>query len=177
MSDQKREQLQRNLIERRQLLACLLSDEASDIAIDHNEDGRPYLVDYPEFAISFSDSEGTNALALMRSGYVGIDIEYIRPIGWEAMLSMMSDGEEAELIRSAIDASEESAVFLRCWTAKEAILKAVGTGLKGGAPRICLPEDFIAGQANQFRIEHDDTKLKVQSLQAGDIVLSRALSV
>ena len=63
------------------------------------------------------------------------------------------------------------------WTAKEAILKAGGTGLKGGAPRIRLPVTYITGHSDQFTIEHDALVLSVETRQVGQLVLSRALAL
>ena len=176
VSDQKRVQLGRSLSQRRELLSHLLAEPAADIAIAYDPEGRPFLPDFPDASVSFSDTEAANALALVRSGKVGVDVETVRPIGWQAMLPMLSSEGEARDIRSAVKGAGSLACFFRCWAAKEAILKAAGTGLKGGAPRIHLPREVISGQQDQFSLEHDGLTLRVEIFEAGGLVLSRAMS-
>ncbi len=56
---------------------------------------------------------------------VGIDVERIRPVQ-SSLLNRVVDDEERKLAGTISDA-----LFYRFWTAKEAVLKAVGVGLKG----------------------------------------------
>ena len=177
VSDEKRVQLGRSLCQRRELLSHLLAEPAADIVIAHDPEGRPFLTDFPDASVSFSDSEAANALALVRSGKVGVDVETVRPIGWQAMLPMLSSEGEARDIRSAVQGAGGLTGFFRCWAAKEAILKAAGTGLKGGAPRIHLPREVISGQQDQFSLEHDGLMVQVEIFETGGLVLSCALSV
>ena len=177
VSDEKRVQLGRALSRRRELLSHLLAEPAADVAVAHDPEGRPFLPDFPDVSVSFSDSGTANALALVRSGKVGVDVETVRPIGWQAMLPMLSSEGEARDIRSAVEGASGLAGFFRCWAAKEAILKAAGTGLKGGAPRISLPRDVISGQRDLFSLAHDGLTLRVEIFEAGGLVLSRAMSV
>jgi len=55
---------------------------------------------------------------------VGIDLEYIRPVK-PALFKKVADDREWQLA----DATSET-IFYRYWTAKEAVLKANGTGLR-----------------------------------------------
>jgi len=168
----KRIELARSLNGRRHLLAILLGCAASDLRIAHDAKGKPCLPDYPETKLSLSDSNGWNALALSRNRTVGIDIEHLRPLSWEPMLTMLSEPREAERIKSA---SSTHRTFFRCWTAKEAILKAAGTGLKGGAKRIILPSDYIAGQRNRFTLSHDGATYQVELAELEEAICARAI--
>jgi 4'-phosphopantetheinyl transferase len=167
----KRDELARSLHQRRSLLARLLDCEPSDLCIAHDIHGKPYLPDYPEMQISLSDSNGWNALSLSRNRPVGIDIERIRPLDWEPMLTILSAPGEAEQVRRAT----APYTFFRCWTAKEAILKTAGTGLKGGAKRVALPSEFIGGQCNLFTLTHDDATYRVELAEFDQVICSRAI--
>ena len=56
---------------------------------------------------------------------IGIDIEQIRPVQL-ALFNRILDSKERQLAGTASDE-----MFYRCWTAKEAVLKILGLGLKG----------------------------------------------
>lgn len=177
VSPHKQNLLSASLSERRHLLSELLGCAPDRVEVVHDELGKPGLPDFQDVEISFSDSEGWNAFSLSRAGPVGVDLEFIRPVSWEPMLNMLARPEEASAIRAALAERPGLEPFFRCWTAKEAILKAGGTGLKGGAPRIRLPATYIAGHSDQFTIEHDALVLSVETRQVGQLVLSRALAV
>jgi phosphopantetheinyl transferase len=173
---EKRDLLAASLAERRRLLAELLGCEPAGLQIAHDDQGKPGLPDYPDISISFSDSEGWNGLALSRDRPVGIDVELVRPVSWEPMLNMLAEDNEADDIRAVLADLAGLDPFFRCWTAKEAILKAAGTGLKGGARRIRLPSAFIAGDTDHFIIVHDELNLAVETFLEDRLVLSRALA-
>jgi 4'-phosphopantetheinyl transferase len=171
----KRNELARSLGERRHLLAMLLGCAAADLRIAHDNNGKPYLPHYPETKLSLSDSNDFNALALSQNRPVGIDIEYLRPLAWEPMLAMLSASGEAEQIKRASGEGIQPAAFFRCWTAKEAILKAAGTGLKGGAKRVVLPSDYIAGQCNRFTLSHDGATYQVELAELEQAICACAI--
>jgi 4'-phosphopantetheinyl transferase len=56
---------------------------------------------------------------------IGIDIEQIRPVE-TSLINRIMDSDEQQVTG---EVSYE--IFFRCWTAKEAVLKAIGSGLKG----------------------------------------------
>jgi 4'-phosphopantetheinyl transferase len=56
---------------------------------------------------------------------VGMDLETIRPVS-DALLAKVADGDEWLLVRG-----DRQKQFFRLWTAKEAVLKAVGQGMAG----------------------------------------------
>lgn len=177
VSPEKQNILAASLVRRRHLLSDLLGCAADQLQIMHDDVGKPCLPGFPDVEISFSDSEGWNALTLSRTGPVGVDVEFVRPVSWEPMLNMLAQDEEACAIRAVLAERAGLDTFFRCWTAKEAILKAVGTGLKGGAPRITLPASYISGQSDQFTIVHDELALAVETNLVGSLVVSRALAI
>ena len=177
ISSQKQDALAASLRERRYLLSRLLECDARTLAISHDEAGRPYLPNYPDANISFSDSEGWNALALSRTGVIGIDVEQLRELAWEPMLPMLAAEGEAPLIHTSVNGHGSTEPFFRCWTAKEAILKAAGTGLKGGAPRVSLPAVYIDARSDAFKLMHDGLSLEVETVMAGQVILTRATQI
>lgn len=56
---------------------------------------------------------------------VGMDVETIRPVN-DALMRKIADDHEW-----ALAAGDRQALFFRFWTAKEAVLKAVGAGIAG----------------------------------------------
>ncbi|MFN3483549.1 MAG: 4'-phosphopantetheinyl transferase family protein [Rhabdaerophilum calidifontis] len=110
----------------RALLAPLLGRPAAAIRILRDQAGAPRIAaPAGGLFISFSARAGINALALARRP-VGIDIELLRPataIPW----NMLRADEQTALL--ALPEPARSAAFLRLWTAKEAVAKALGTGL------------------------------------------------
>ena len=178
----KRATTRRFLLQRRQLLAQLLARAASEVRIGHDGEGRPFLPDFPDIAVSLSDSEGWNALVITSEKRVGIDIEAIRALGWQAMLPMMAGADEAERIRAAVEAAGHPVPFFRAWAVKEAVLKAAGTGMRGGAPRVRLTPGLLQGQSDRAYIVHEDVTYDVQTMTIPDystaspaLVVTRAL--
>ncbi len=68
-------------------------------------------------------------IAVTRGCEIGVDVEWLRPVEHVRQIAVRSfHAHEQAAIRAAADA-ELSDVFLRCWTRKEAVLKAIGVGL------------------------------------------------
>tara|TARA_R110000787_G_scaffold6475_7_gene22643 strand:- start:1939 stop:2649 length:711 start_codon:yes stop_codon:yes gene_type:complete len=130
-----RERLLVSLASARQMLGSLLDIRPSDVDLQRNAQGAPFLESHPEQYLSISRSDDWTAVALGDARPMGLDIERLRSIDWQPMLGMVcSDDERAALVALA-DATPDSglAAFFALWTIKEAVLKAVGKGLRGGA--------------------------------------------
>ena len=69
------------------------------------------------------------------AGPVGVDLEMAGRKVDAARLAgrVFTPGEQAALQLAAGDETASQGVFLDCWTRKEALLKALGTGFAGGA--------------------------------------------
>ncbi len=90
--------------------------------LEKNSEGAPM----PSNGIFWSLSHKPEYVAgVVSDTQIGIDIEQIRPVE-PSLINRIMDSDE-QLVTGAI--SDE--MFFRCWTAKEAVLKAVGAGLKG----------------------------------------------
>ena len=88
--------------------------------------GKPFIMNCPvEFSITHT--HGLVGVAVSAEHPVGFDIEEIRPVREGFAARYLSEREQAE-IRAVGDPNE---ALLRLWTAKEAVGKYHGTGLRG----------------------------------------------
>lgn len=112
------------------LLGHYLAASPKALRFTKNAYGKPALV-HPETNLRFnlSHTAGLSLLAVCLDHELGVDVEAIRPMeDWEAIAaSHFSAAENAEMRSFA--ASESNDAFFRCWTRKEAFLKASGEGL------------------------------------------------
>jgi phosphopantetheinyl transferase (holo-ACP synthase) len=100
-----------------------------------NAIGRPTLYGFPRAPhVSISHHQHFIATAMSTLGPVGIDVETIRDLPVEAMAARWFAPEEARAL-AELPPSERALAFLRLWTLKEAVGKALGIGLRGGGMR------------------------------------------
>ncbi|HEV3428624.1 MAG TPA: 4'-phosphopantetheinyl transferase superfamily protein [Paraburkholderia sp.] len=133
----------------RELLGGYLNMNPADVPLVVSSRGKPMLADLRHDALSFNVSHsGDHALiAVSRRHVVGVDIERINPaIDWRGLARLVC----TPLEKQAIEASPlalQPAQFFRCWTAKEALLKALGLGITEGllALRVDLHAAIPAG--------------------------------
>lgn len=92
------------------------------------EHGKPYLVGY-DLAFNLSHSASTAYLVLGGTEPIGIDVELPHVI--EDLMSVARSVFSHREIGEIESATEEAraGLFLRCWTRKEAYVKALGVGL------------------------------------------------
>ncbi|GAA3145210.1 4'-phosphopantetheinyl transferase superfamily protein [Streptomyces rameus] len=81
--------------------------------------------------LSLSHSEGYSALLLSPRHPVGLDIERVRPMPVDVLAPATLGGDERAYVFGEPPGPRRSLAYLRCWTRKEAVLKAVGTGVVG----------------------------------------------
>jgi 4'-phosphopantetheinyl transferase len=115
----------------RMILAQYLSLRPQDIQFSFGPNGKPML--YPadpsrlEFNLSHSGDRALVAVALGFS--IGIDIEKIRPDVATAQLAVHICSEAEQAALAALPEGQRVAAFFKCWTSKEACIKASGRGL------------------------------------------------
>ncbi|MFC9927935.1 4'-phosphopantetheinyl transferase family protein [Streptomyces sp. NPDC127190] len=81
--------------------------------------------------LSLSHSDGYSALLLSREHPVGLDIERVRPMPVATLAPATLCADERSYVFDEPPGDRRSMAYLRCWTRKEAVLKAVGTGVVG----------------------------------------------
>jgi len=112
------------------LLGRYVGQHPKSISFDHNEFGKPHLVPssaVSEIAFNLSHTSNVALLAIAAGLRVGVDVEEVRPIEPGLVERYFSAQEQASL--KALDGSAWLEGFYNCWTRKEAILKAEGSGL------------------------------------------------
>jgi len=114
----------------RRLLGSYLDASPESLRFSYSRHRKPALSE-PRTSLSFnlSHSDDLALYAVCLDAEIGIDIERFRPEPSRDRVPehFFSPGE-VETLRSLTEAAQ-SAAFLRCWTRKEAFLKARGDGL------------------------------------------------
>jgi 4'-phosphopantetheinyl transferase len=140
----------------RTLLGAYLGEPADGVELTAGAHGRPQLAEAQAGALDFNwTHSGDCALvALGRHVSPGIDVERrrARPRGLEIARRYFTPGEADWLASQPPDRQDEA--FLALWTAKEAVLKALGRGLAFGLHRLVI--DAAAGTPQLLRLEDDD---------------------
>ena len=115
----------------RQILGWYTGRPPAALAFRYGAHGKPYLTGpgrHPFFSLSHS---GPIAMLGIAEVELGIDLELIRPSP-EQVEDFFSVAEQAALSRMV--GAERIGGFYRCWTRKEAVLKALGGGSRSGSP-------------------------------------------
>jgi 4'-phosphopantetheinyl transferase len=92
--------------------------------------GKPFIerrLDHQNVEFNLSHSGSIAILAVTAGVPIGIDIERIRPISSDVAAHCLTPGEVVAL--NALPSDLRNKSFMRCWTRKEAYLKATGMGL------------------------------------------------
>lgn len=117
----------------RAILARYLAIAPIDIRFEYGPHGKPQLDTSPALAhplhFNLTHSGELALLSVTGVGAIGIDVEQIRPDYPSAQIAKryFSAGEIEALGRLA--PQEHAEAFFRCWTRKEAFIKATGQGL------------------------------------------------
>jgi phosphopantetheinyl transferase len=123
----------------RRLVAKRLGVAASGVEIGHDPRGAPRLL-RPETQLCLSVSGRADFCAIaLGSSAIGVDIEPLEA-GALPVWSALHPGEAA-LLRALPEAVRGES-FLRLWTAKEAYLKALGSGFAREPASIAVDLDF-----------------------------------
>jgi 4'-phosphopantetheinyl transferase len=113
----------------RSLLAGYLRCKPQDFSFDYTPYGKPFLAGHRELQFNVSHTEGLALMAFVRDREIGVDVEKVRAQTDALKLAerFFSERERSELRN--LEGDELHAAFFRCWTRKEAYIKAKGDGL------------------------------------------------
>lgn len=110
----------------RRILGGYLNQAPEKLRFRTNPFGKPELAG-DDFHFSLSHTRSIALLGVARSLPLGVDVEDIKPIEREVAAAHFSARELSALAPLQGDAWLRG--FYRCWTRKEAVLKAEGVGL------------------------------------------------
>lgn len=112
----------------RSLLGRYLDGPPSEVSIVVDPHGKPRLAT-GDLRFNVSHSGQLGLIVVTHGCEIGVDVELLRPV--ERLLEIAErqfHPHEYAAIRAA-SAEQSNTTFLRCWTRKEAVIKAIGTGL------------------------------------------------
>lgn len=116
----------------RMILAGYLATDPQQLSFLYSKKEKPSLgSDHASSGVTFniSHSGGIALLAFARRREIGVDVEQVRhDFDVEAIAHRFFSAEEQKQL-AALPNSERFDAFFRCWTRKEAYIKATGDGL------------------------------------------------
>lgn len=119
----------------RDILGRYTGADPASLQFGRQPSGKPFLLAGPgagkiQFNLSHSKGMGLYGVTLGRP--VGVDVESIRPdVEFSRIAERFFTSKEAVALRNC-PADLQAAAFFRCWTRKEAFIKAIGEGLAFG---------------------------------------------
>jgi 4'-phosphopantetheinyl transferase len=131
-------------------VAGLLACRPDDLEVRRDPFGKPHLV-RPTARLKFSVSHraGLVLVATAWDKAIGADVELLSAAADGSLFDVAGDffapDETARL--AALPAETRGRAFLEAWTAKEAVLKAVGVGIAGGLKEPNLNDWLSSGRS------------------------------
>jgi 4'-phosphopantetheinyl transferase len=174
------EQLWASLAGARMMLGQMLGVPPSDVDLQRDAEGAPWLGDHPYRRLSISRSDGWTAVALAERAPLGVDIERLRAIDWQPMLAMVCSDAERDAMRALAACAPDRglAAFFELWTIKEAVLKTAGTGLRGGAKGVPVVVETLARpEGAHRRVAFAEAAFAVRTSWHNGLVASIAVAV
>jgi 4'-phosphopantetheinyl transferase len=131
----------------RRILARTLQGDPAALRFGLEGNGKPKLDGF-DLAFNLSHSGGQALCAIAGTGPVGVDVETASPSrDLMGLARRYFASDEFESLQSLPD-EERMAAFYRCWTRKEAFIKAIGEGLS--RPLDSFSVEFRTGVAARF---------------------------
>lgn len=123
----------------RQILASYLHSDPAQISFRRQERGKPVLDGGPDtqcLHFNLSHSDGLALVAVTHEMPVGIDAEWVRPIPDAGQVAARFFSPRENVVLNTVPEGQMLDAFFRCWTRKEAYLKATGEGIADSLARI-----------------------------------------
>ncbi|MBB6187765.1 4'-phosphopantetheinyl transferase superfamily protein [Rhodanobacter sp. MP7CTX1] len=121
----------------RALLAAYVGEPPQSLVLIDGEHGRPELAPpHGSLAFNWSHSGDRALLAIARGVAPGIDLERWRARTRALEIAQRFFCAEEAAALAMLDGAQLTSAFLDLWTAKEAVLKALGRGIAFGLERL-----------------------------------------
>jgi 4'-phosphopantetheinyl transferase len=137
----------------REALGELLDVPPNSLRFERDTNGRPRLARHARppscvhnaFDFNVSHSGCHALIALAKGRRVGVDIEFVdRQSDWRALAPAVFSPRDRAYVMS-LPEDLRRAAFYKAWTAKEALLKALGTGLGAGMTHFSVLDSLDGG--------------------------------
>ena len=113
----------------RSVVARYLETQPESLRFAYGEYGKPALASEHVLRFNLSHSHEVALLAVALDAELGVDVEHIRAdFASEDIARRFFSRTEVQIF-NALPAEQRVAAFFRCWTRKEAYIKAIGKGL------------------------------------------------
>jgi 4'-phosphopantetheinyl transferase len=114
----------------RQVLGRYLNLSPAHVAFGYGPKGKPFVDHSTDHLIRFnlSHTEELMVLAVSLNREMGVDVEFMRPISDIDQLADHCFSEKELRTFKQLKSQHRRAAFFRCWTRKEAYVKAIGDG-------------------------------------------------
>jgi 4'-phosphopantetheinyl transferase len=147
----------------RLLLGAMLGEKPQSLTFAANPYGKPSLVPPGAIEFNMSHSGGIVLIAFAQHIPIGVDVEALRPMTERATIvaRYFHPGEAADF--ASVPPADAEAAFFRCWSRKEAVVKALGRGMSLDLHRYrvtCLP----GAKAQLLALEGEDAPQQNWSL-------------
>ncbi|MGD9636614.1 MAG: 4'-phosphopantetheinyl transferase superfamily protein [Pirellulales bacterium] len=112
----------------RSLLGSYLGLPPRAVPIAFGSNGKPHLA-AGDLHFNLAHSGDLALIAITRCGPLGVDIEELRTMNNAIELANRNFHPNERAAIGAADETDRSSQFLRCWTRKEAVVKALAVGI------------------------------------------------
>ncbi len=149
----------------RHILSRYTGCAAENLRFVYGPFGKPALAFEGDLHFNLSHSEDLALVAVTRGSEIGIDVERFRLVTECDRIAQTNFSPREYETFCALEHYEKLAAFFRCWTRKEAFIKALGLGLN--MPLDQFEVAFAPGEAARLlRIHHVDAAAARWSLLA-----------
>ena len=165
----------------RSVVARYLGSQPEALRFEYGAYGKPALGSGHTLRFNLSHSNEVALLAVALDAEIGVDVEHIRAdFASEDIARRYFSRTEVEVF-NALPPEERVAAFFRCWTRKEAYIKAIGKGFSQALDAFDVT--LAPGIAPALlRAEHDDasrwllTDVEVGEGYAGALIVERPVA-
>ena len=167
----KNKHIQNKFIVQRSILKILLSHiyniKEKDIVVERDSNGKPFCNTTSNINFNISNNRNIISYIFSMDSPVGIDIENINhKLAFHDIAEIFFTFTEQEYLKLSEDLPYD---FYRIWTAKEALLKSNGIGIKYGCKSVEMID--IIYNKHIFDYNFMDERYNIFSMNIGDDII------